>query len=96
MPVMSNRPDYAARVIAVIRQCVALTPASWCQWAAELSDPILAPSRWAALVHAAGIENRSDVRRDVLAAVWAEATREFEAVRLDVQAADRRLRGAVA
>lgn len=90
----------SSRIVAVIRACVAVTPASWTQWATELSEPYhVSEDKWTALAGAAGLlDGRApaDVRRDVLVAVWAEAAREFEAARVAVQAADARLRATVA
>jgi hypothetical protein len=85
-------PNYANRIVAQIRTCVRLTPASWCQFADELSAPgIETDILWAHLEEFAGVELRADVKRDVLNLVWGEAAAEFSLIVRRVRHADQAL-----
>lgn len=85
-------PSYADRILATLRQCVRLTPASWTQFMAELSeDTDAAGILWHRIADTAGVELRSAVKREVLINVAAEAEQEFAAALHNARSAAARL-----
>lgn len=85
-------PSYASRILTLISDCVALTPASWTQWMTDLTDGTEQSALlWHRLADRAGVELRSDVKRTVIAHVSAEAEQEFAAALHNARDAHRRL-----
>lgn len=78
---MTATPTYAERVIRIIRITVDLTPASWTQWAIELSnDDTHARTLWDRLACHSGVngELTSRVKAQVLAYIRGLAGVEYE------------------